>query len=330
MAESSHPGERWGVLLLAHGAPERVGDVPEFLLKLRGGRPLPPQAVEEIKNRYRLISERQGGRPGEASPLTWLTTCQAEALRDRLRRPVYVGMRNWKPYIAEAVEQAAADGVERLNAVCLAPQNSRTSVGKYREVLDEARAKLAPAMVVDFIESWHDHPGLIAAYAARLETAIGNTDTEAVARRESFSEGHAPVIFTAHSVPESTIRSGDPYEQQVRETARLVAESLALSSARWSVAFQSQGMTPEPWIGPTVESEIDRWSAAGFRHMVVAPIGFVCDHVEVLYDIDIAFYEYATSRGLTISRPESLNDSPLFIEALADLVSCRFSLDREP
>jgi len=327
MAEFSHASDRWGVLLLAHGAPERVDDVPEFLLKLRGGRPLPPPAVEEITNRYRLVSERQGGRPGEASPLTWLTTCQAELLRDRLRRPVYVGMRNWKPYIAEAVSLAAAEGIERLIAVCLAPQNSRTSVGKYRDVLEESRAKLAPEMSVDFIESWHDHPGLIAAYAARLETAI--SEAEAGERAGAQASGPAPVIFTAHSVPESTIRGGDPYEQQVRETARLVAQSLALDGARWSVAFQSQGMTPEPWIGPTVESEIDRWSAAGFRHMVVAPIGFVCDHVEVLYDIDIAFRDYATLRGLTISRPESLNDSPLFIEALADLVTGRPSLEQE-
>jgi len=327
MAEPSHASDRWGVLLLAHGAPERVEDVPEFLLKLRGGRPLPPQAVEEIKNRYRLVSQRQGGRPGEASPLTWLTTCQAEALRDRLRRPVYVGMRNWKPYIAEAVSLAGAEGIERLIAVCLAPQNSRTSVGKYREALDEARAPLAPGMSVDFIESWHDHPGLIAAYAARLETTI--SEAHAGASESAQSPGPAPVIFTAHSVPESTIRDGDSYERQVRETARLVAQSVALSGARWSVAFQSQGMTREPWIGPTVESEIDRWSAAGYRHMVVAPIGFVCDHVEVLYDIDIAFREYARLRGLTISRPESLNDSPLFIEALANLVTSRLASEQE-
>ena len=321
MAESAHPSDRWGVLLLAHGAPERVEDVPEFLLKLRGGRPLPPEAVEEIKGRYRLVSVLQGGRSGEASPLTWLTARQAEALHERLHRPVYVGMRNWKPYIAEAVSLAAAEGVERLIAVCLAPQNSRTSVGKYREALDQARAKLAPAMSVDFIESWHDHPGLIAAYAARLETALR--------KAESRARGPMPVIFTAHSVPERTIREGDPYEQQVRGTARLVAESLALSSVRWSVAFQSQGMTRELWIGPTVESEIDRWNAAGFRHMVIAPVGFVCDHVEVLYDIDIAFRDYAAQRGITISRPESLNDSPLFIEALADLVTSRPGSEQE-
>lgn len=322
MAESVQANDRWGVLLLAHGAPERVEDISEFLLKLRGGRPLAPHAVEEIKNRYRLVGEREGGRPGEASPLTWLTRCQAEALRERLRRPVYLGMRNWKPYIAEAVAQAAADNIERLIAICLAPQNSRTSVGLYRRVLEEARVELARDMSVDFVESWHDHPGLIAAYAARIETAVSRAEAEAGRT--------APVIFTAHSVPESTIRDGDPYERQVRETARLVAESLGLAGSRWNVAFQSQGMTREPWIGPTVESEIDRWAAAGYRRMVVAPIGFVCDHVEILYDIDIAFRKHAETRGVTISRPESLNDSPLFIEALAGLVGRRASLARSP
>ncbi|HEV2424153.1 MAG TPA: ferrochelatase [Terriglobia bacterium] len=320
MAESDRSTDCRGVLLLAHGAPEHVEDVPAFLLKLRSGRPLPPQAVDEIKRRYRLVSERQGGRPGEASPLTWLTSRQAEALHERLRRPVYVGMRNWKPHIGEAVAQAAADKIERLIAVCLAPQNSRTSVGLYRKAVEEACAKLASGMSVDFVESWHDHPGLIAAYAARLEAAITKAGNEAGAT--------VPVVFTAHSVPEQTIRDGDPYERQVRETARLVAESLGLDASRWSVAFQSQGMTREPWIGPTMESEIDRWGGTGYRHLMLAPIGFVCDHVEILYDIDIALRDYAARRGLRISRPESLNDSPLFIEALANLVSCRFSLER--
>lgn len=322
MAESAHSRDRSGVLLLAHGAPDRLEDIPAFLLSLRNGRPLPPRAVEEITERYRLISRQSGERAGEASPLTRLTTRQAEALRERLGRPVYVGMRNWKPYIAQAVRQAAADGIDELTAVCLAPQNSRTSVGQYRLALEEARQKLAPEMRVEFIESWHDHAGLIAAYGARLETAISRAQAEA--------GGAAPVIFTAHSVPERTIREGDPYERQVRETARLVAESLGIDDTRWSVAFQSQGMTPEPWIGPKVESEIDRWSGAGHRNIVVAPVGFVCDHVEVLYDIDIAFREYAAKRGVSISRPESLNDSPLFIEALANLVNCRCEPDRKP
>lgn len=330
MVESGHANDRWGVLLLAHGAPSRLEDIPAFLLSLRNGRPLPQRAVDEITERYRLASTQTGRQPdtsvdsqtgnpsGEASPLTRLTARQAAALARRLERPVYVGMRNWRPYIAQAVKEAAEDGMSRLAVICMAPQNSRTSVGQYHQALEEARQKLAPEMSVDFVESWHDHPGLIAAFSERLQAAIKRSPREA--------SGLAPVMFTAHSVPERTIREGDPYERQVRETARLVAESLGLEAASWSVAFQSQGMTPEPWIGPTIESEIDRWAAAGCRHVVVAPVGFVCDHVEILYDIDIACRAHAAAMGVSISRPESLNDSPLFIEALAELVNCRSTI----
>ena len=308
---------RWGVIVLAHGAPDRLEDVPAFLLSLRNGRPLPKAAVEEIVERYRRISTRSGGPPGEASPLTRLTGRQGDALQARLGRPVYVGMRNWKPYIADAVRQASGDGLEHVTAVCLAPQNSRTSVGLYRQYLEEAREKLAPGLEIDFIQSWHDHPGLIVAFQERAAVALDKIKREAGARTRP------PVIFTAHSVPERTIREGDPYEQQVLETAGLVAQALGLDVPRWSLAFQSQGMTAEPWIGPTVESEIGRWAAAGHRHILVAPVGFVCDHVEILYDIDVVFRKYGEAAGVTISRPESLNDSPLFIEALAGLVSSR-------
>lgn len=307
----------WGVILLAHGAPDRLEDIPAFLLSLRNGRPLPPHAVEEIVARYRIVSLLPGVPPGEASPLTRLTLRQAAALRERLQRPVYVGMRNWKPYIVQAVKQAAADGIERLVAVCLAPQNSRTSVGQYRQALDEACQKAAPGLNIEFVASWHDHPALIAAFKDRLSAALNSA--------ESSAGGPVPVIFTAHSVPKRTIRDGDPYEQQVRETARLVAESLGLQEGHWSVAFQSQGMTPDPWIGPTVESEIDRLAAEGHRRVVVAPVGFVCDHVEILYDIDVVFREHGKGRGVTVSRTESLNDTPLFIDALADVVDARKS-----
>jgi protoporphyrin/coproporphyrin ferrochelatase len=316
MASSQDKNHSWGVIVFAHGAPDRLEDIPAFLLSLRNGRPLPKPAVEEIVERYQLISTRSGGPPGEASPLTRLTHRQAAALEARLGRPVYVGMRNWKPYIADAVRRAAAEGLGHVTAVCLAPQNSRTSVGLYRQCLEEAREKLAPGLVIDFIESWHDHPGLIDAFCDRIATVLGRL------RREA-AEAEPPVIFTAHSVPERTIREGDPYERQVRETAGLVAQALGLPSFRWSVAFQSQGMTPEPWIGPTVESEIGRWAGAGCRQMLIAPVGFVCDHVEILYDIDVVFRKYGEAAGVTISRPESLNDSPLFIEALANLVTSR-------
>jgi len=294
----------WGVLLLAHGAPDRLEDIPAFLINVRQGRKLPEAVVNEIIRRYSLI----GG-----SPLTRLTTLQAQRLAELLGRPVYLGMRNWKPFIAEAVRQINAEGGERVVALCLAPQNSRTSIGLYKKNLFEDVERLAPNVQVDFIESWHDHPGLVEAFRERVATALAHVRAEA--------RGPVPVIFTAHSVPEKTIRDGDPYERQVRETAALVASALGLEE--YCVAFQSQGMTSETWIGPTVESLIDRLAAQGRRHVLLAPVGFVCDHVEILYDIDVVFRAYGMTRGVTVHRSESLNDSPLFIQALAAVVEER-------
>jgi len=296
--------EKWGVLLLAHGAPDRLEDIPEFLLNVRGGRKLPDAAVNEIIRRYSLI----GG-----SPLLRLSTLQAQGLAKRLRRPIYLGMRNWKPFISDAVGQISAEGVERVVAICLAPQNSRTSIGLYKKCLFEDVNRLAPQVKVDFVENWHDHPGLVEAFRERVATALACVQAEA--------GGPVPVIFTAHSVPQKTIEDGDPYEQQVKETAALVARALGL--VEYDVAFQSQGMTSELWIGPTVESFIDRAAAQGRRHLLLAPVGFVCDHVEILYDIDVVFREYGKTRGVAVHRSESLNDSPLFIEALAAIAGGR-------
>ncbi|MGH9787290.1 MAG: ferrochelatase [Candidatus Acidiferrales bacterium] len=298
----SKPAPGWGVLLLAHGAPEQLEDIPEFLLKVRGGRPLSPPAVEEITRRYALI--------GGSSPLRAHTERQAQELASKLGLPVYVGMRNWHPYIAAALERIVADGVERVVALCLAPQNSRASVGLYRRQLDEALARLAPPLDVQFIESWHDQPLLIRAFAEKLRVAL--------AKARAAAGGEVPVILTAHSVPERTIAAGDPYDQQVRDTAAHVAAAAGCSD--WRLAYQSQGMTSEPWLGPTVESALDALAAAGNRHVVIAPIGFLCDHVEVLYDVDVAFRDYAQAKGMTLRRTESLNDTPLLIEALAALV----------
>ena len=308
----THRADRWGVLLLAHGAPDKLEDVPEFLLNVRGGRPLPEAAVAEVVERYRRI--------GGGSPLLKLTNRQAEALAEGFNRshaaqglspvPVCVGMRNWKPFIAESILRLADEGVESVVAVCLAPQNSRTSVGLYRARTLEAVERLAPRLHVEFVESWHDNPSLIAAFREKV--------SEALDCAEQAAGGLVPVIFTAHSVPEKTIAAGDPYEAQVKETAALVADTLSL--ADWTVAFQSQGMTAEPWIGPTVESKIDELAAQGHKHALIAPIGFVSDHVEVLYDIDVVFREYGRARGVTVWRSESLNDSPLLIRALASIV----------
>lgn len=308
LADQKQPARQegdWGVLLLAHGAPDRLEDVPEFLLKVRGGRPLPDAVVREIARRYSLI--------GGGSPLLRLTNLQAQALASILAHPVYVGMRNWKPFISETVRRLNLDGVKKVVTLCLAPQNSRTSIGLYRQHLLDAIQKHAPRLPVSFIESWHDHPLLIEAFCERV--AAARVRVEAEAGRP------VPVIFTAHSVPQKTIADGDPYEQQARETAALVARALGL--AEYRMAFQSQGMTPEPWIGPTVESQIDDLAAAGEKHVLLAPIGFVCDHVEILYDIDVVFRDYGRTKGVTVHRSESLNDSPLFIQALAAIIAER-------
>ncbi|MFB3920956.1 MAG: ferrochelatase [Terriglobia bacterium] len=293
----------WGVLLLAHGAPDRIEDVPEFLLNVRGGRPLPEAVVKEIAHRYSLI--------GGGSPLLSLTNLQAQALARSLAHRVYVGMRNWRPFIAETVRQMNLDGVKKIVGLCLAPQNSRTSIGLYRRHVLDAIEKHAPRLPLVFIESWHDHPLLIEAFCEKVAAARVRVEAEV--------HGRVPVIFTAHSVPQKTIVEGDPYEQQARETAALVARGLGLANYR--MAFQSQGMTAEPWIGPTVESQIDELAAAGETHVLLAPIGFVSDHVEILYDIDVLFRRYGQEKGVTVHRSESLNDSPLFIRALAAIVS---------
>ncbi len=313
---SAPENTHWGVLLLAHGAPERLEEIPEFLLNVRAGRKLPDASVREIAARYARI--------GGGSPLLRLTTLQAKALeallnaqpnggsppRNRSFIPVAIGMRNWQPFIPDAIHELAAAGVDNIVAICLAPQNSSTSVGLYATRLREAMARFAPQASVTLIESWHDHPGLIAAFCEKVSRALMEAGREA--------QTSVPVIFTAHSVPKRTIDAGDPYEAQARHTAQLVADAARLSE--WKLAYQSQGMSQEEWLGPTVESEIDRLGDAGHRHVLIAPIGFVSDHVEVLYDIDVGFSEYAAGRGIKLWRTESLNDSPLFIEALASLV----------
>jgi ferrochelatase len=297
--------DRWAVLLLAHGAPDCLEDIPEFLLKVRSGRKLPEAAVQEIVHRYSLI--------GGGSPLLRITNLQAEALADRLGTRVYVGMRNWKPFIADAVRRLSEHGVKHLVAICLAPQNSRTSTGLYRRRLTEAVEATNPQLQVEFVESWHDSDELIAAFSEKVTAALDRIKGE--------TDNSLPVVFTAHSVPQRTIEEGDPYQAQVMETARLIAQRAALDN--WCVAFQSQGMSPEPWIGPTVEFQIDLLAGDGHRHLLLVPISFVSDHVEILYDVDIAFREYGKAKGVDVWRSESLNDSPLLIRALLLIASAR-------
>jgi len=303
---------RSAVLLLAHGSPDRVEEIPEFLRYVTGGRPMPQAVVKEVQHRYGLIG---------TSPLTRITLRQGELLARELKLPVYVGMRNWRPLIGDVVEQMQKDGITRTVAICLAPQNSRTSVGLYRNALlgDSGTAPFE----VDFVDNWHDHPLLIKAFAEKLAAGWKRACDEAGVR--------VPIIFTAHSVPQRTIMDGDPYEAQAKETASLVAmEVPSLTVDEWLFAFQSQGMSGGAWLGPTVEDTIRGLRSKGHRAVFLQPIGFLCDHVEVLYDIDIAFRQFAEKEDMRLWRAESLNESPTLIAALADVARSRLQPVGEP
>jgi ferrochelatase len=241
-----------------------------------------------------------------------ITARQGELLARELSLPVYVGMRNWKPFIPDVVKKIAADGIQRVIAICLAPQNSRTSVGLYRKAVEGPQG---PRFALNFVESWHDHPLLIEAFIEKLQAGRTAASVEAGAK--------LPVIFTAHSVPERTIAEGDPYEAQTRETAELVVREAGLENEEWKFAFQSQGMSGGTWLGPTVEETILDLKTQGHTGVFVQPIGFLCDHVEVLYDIDIGFLEFAKKHDLRLWRADSLNESPKLIAALAEIVKSR-------
>jgi ferrochelatase len=289
---------RSGVLLMAHGTPSSIDEMPEYLRLVRGGRPPSPELVAEMRHNYEAI----GGR----SPLTELTVAQAEALGSRLGPgvPVAVGMRNWKPFIKSALEQLAACGVNRVIGIPLAPQFSAMSVGKYFGVAAEA---LGPGMDLVRVESYHAHPLLLQAFGERLQAAQPSADTD--------------VVFTAHSLPQRIVDAGDPYVEEVNATARGVAEWAGID--RYQRAFQSAGRTPEPWIGPDVGDLIRRRCGEGVRDFLVAPIGFVCDHTEILFDIDVQARAAARECGARLRRTESLNTSPTFIAMLEDLVRSR-------
>lgn len=289
------------VLLIAHGSPERVEDIPEFLQNISRGRPMPESVVREVQHRYSLIG---------SSPLTRITRSQAAGVERELGVPVYVGMRNWHPFIADTLQRMASDDVGHAVAICLAPHNSRTSVGLYKQALLGQNVPFT----VDFVEEWHDNPGLISAFAEKL--------------RDGWSKacaacGHdIPVLFTAHSVPTRTVTDGDPYQGQTRETAALVAAQ-APEIGAWSFAFQSQGMSGGDWLGPTVEDTLLGLRDKGHTAVFVQPIGFVCDHVEILFDVDVLFKEFAAQHGIKLYRAESLNDAPSFVHAVAELARWR-------
>jgi ferrochelatase len=325
--------QRTAILLLAHGTPDKLSEMAEYLQNVTGGRPLPPEVVAELQHRYARIGLLDEATP-ERPPLTRWSLLQGRMLSDLLGQHVYIAMRNWHPYIADVVAQMKADGIQHALVLCLAPQNSRTSTGLYRRALMQA---VGDSFTVDFIAGWADEPLLAQAFAERLWPAWA----EACA----ITEARVPILFTAHAVPCRTIMSSiptadphpgapvpadgiqhygtsqnpDPYPVECKQTALAIAAALrplGLTDADWFFAFQSQGIAGAPWIGPTVPDTLKALAEAGHKAVVLQPVGFLCDHVEILYDIDIDFTQQAAALGMQLSRAESLNDSPTLIRAI--------------
>lgn len=294
------------VLLMAYGTVSSMDDMPAYLLDIREGRPPSPELVFEMQRRYEVI----GG-----SPLLHLAEAQARALEAELARrgqpaPVFTGMRHWTPRIRDAVATMTAAGVTEAVAIVLAPHFSSLSVGRYRKRLDEALAETGAQIRFRVVESWWDQPRLFEAFEQRIRAAF--------ARWDSAPPAKTRVLFSAHSLPARSTAMGDPYEAQVRAHATALAERLGI--ADWMSVFQGSGAGPEPWLGPAIEDVIPSLAAGGYRRLLVVPTGFVCDHVEILYDLDIAAKAIAANHGIELARTESMNTFEPFVAALADAV----------
>ena len=289
---------------MAHGAPESTDDIPEYLKQIRGGKESTPETIQIIRDRYEQI--------GGSSPLREITAELADRLEKFLNQEgsqfkVYVGMRNWSPYIRDEVKRMKEDGIEKVIALCLAPQFSTWSTKLYFNAFKEALKDCGGENIdVHFVASWANHPLLIDVFAEKYREAMAKLDGESIY-----------TIFTAHSIPSESIELGDPYDQEFNKTVELLVDRVKPNN--WYQAYQSQGMIPVPWLGPTVESVLDKISRVGSKSVLIVPVGFVCDHVEILFDIDIEFKQYAADRKLKLYRTESLNFSPTYIEALASI-----------
>ena len=279
------------MILMAYGSPERVVDVSAYYADIRGGRPVSPELLEDLVARYRALGIE------DSNPLNAITEATRAALETELGLPVYTGMKHWDPRIAAAVDAALAGGATRLVGLVLAPHYSRLSIAGYRKLLDDAVAGRAGVI---FVESWHDDPGLVAFLADRIR------DTD------------AHVVFTAHSLPARILDDGDPYQDQLLETARLVADSAGVED--WSFSFQSESPTGEPWLGPDILDHLEDLSGRGVEDVLVCPVGFVSDHLEIRWDIDTEARDKARELGLRLDRIEMPNDDPRFVHVLGEIV----------
>ncbi|MGC4096310.1 MAG: ferrochelatase [Nitrospira sp.] len=303
------PQHHTAVLLMAMGGPDSLDNVEPFLRDVRGGRPTPPELVEEIRERYRVT----GGK----SPAVGITHEVAKKLEQHLngssdgRYRVYVGLRHWHPFIKETYAQLLKESPEQIIGVCMAPQQSSLSTGAYRKKVEEARTEVGDRTGITYVGSWHRHPRLIAALVENIRRGLLAFPSEVRAT--------VPVLFTAHSLPERIVAMKDPYPGEVKGTVESVTR--LLGSQPTFFGYQSQGRSSEPWLGPTVEEMLDVIWRSGSRHVLVAPIGFICDHVETLFDIDIELKQLAIKKGMHLERMAMLNDSPALIETLHDVLT---------
>ena len=285
-------GRSTAVVLMAYGSPDRLEDVPAYYADIRGGRPIRPELLEDLVDRYRRLGIE------DANPLNEITEATRAALEAELGLAVYTGMRHWQPRIADAVEQALAGGAEELVGLVLAPHYSSMSIGKYRAQLEDAVAGRVP---VRFVERWGSDQGFVDLLAEKL-----------------VSDRHKHVVFTAHSLPTRILEEGDPYRDELLLTSKLVAERAGVGE--WTFAFQSESPTGEPWLGPDILVHLNELAANDVRDVLLCPVGFVADHLEIRWDLDVEAVDRARELGIRLDRIELPNAEPAFIHVLAGLV----------
>jgi ferrochelatase len=294
------------VLIMAYGTPSSVDRMQCYLSDIRGGRPMSEEFVAEFRHRYELI----GG-----SPLTGLTYDQAKKTSDVLRRrgydwPVYVGMRHWSPWIKDAIGQMYLHGIEEAVGIVMAPHYSSMSIGRYWTKIEEAQQMHGATIKFSLVNSWYRQPNFLQAVENHVRAGYEKFAPEV--------RDKVKLVFSAHSLPARLLKMGDPYDDELKTNAQIIAERLG--SVDWMFSYQSAAHTGEPWLDPQIEDVVVDLAREGYKHVLVAPIGFVCDHVEILYDIDIEARQIAQEHGMQLERIESMNSDPLFIEAIADAV----------